>query len=650
MAASLASSFPEEGQDDHCSSHFKAADERQAKAAQARFDVTGLMLLSCKHDVPLFACDIDTPGEQQKYPLALLDVFMSIVDPYVNSVGVLYDIGCQFARSVERRDLLPSYRHKLHFATALFHSFAHDWGCQSQFSPRRKARFGLTDGEGNERIWSALSKFVIVTRTLGNHRRRELLDWRLREISQDKLYDSMRNLHENLGLIWRKLRQAEAASEAEGWGTALQVIPTTLTEEAPVMHQLWVKSIAQAADFMSQRAIDLLDKGTLSKIAYLVTKRSTLDGTMRNSTGRQGATDEWQQLNILLKKRADSERRLRIGVGMSSVRPTRIDAEDALIFEHLRRHRLEGLWDAEDVVWMQAAVKARVQQQALRDLAVSGKMEHEKASRPGHRIGTKLADQRAKRATNLAVQVKKLAKDYNITCELMQTRKAGDPRNPRPLEFLSGSRLPPGYVIDTMHRWACAGSLDGFHHRSNAAEMIPHARHLAVEPPIMSATPWRHSLELRRALDGFEHLLRVREHIAIVYAEVRRCAAYMATEEAANQALFATSHSPALRWHLQRERWALQVLRSRWQNALAPKKGMLAAGESQEDREKASIAIKHMWWAQSWPSLQTELVDVDGEEAPPDSEDDSEGPSDAGSDDVELSSDDNEGPPDTPLG
>ena len=57
---------------DSCETSYEAADGSKKKAAMDNFDDTGVMALICCHDIPLFFANIDSPGEQQKYALALI--------------------------------------------------------------------------------------------------------------------------------------------------------------------------------------------------------------------------------------------------------------------------------------------------------------------------------------------------------------------------------------------------------------------------------------------------------------------------------------------------------------------------------------------------------------------------------------------------
>jgi hypothetical protein len=91
-------SVPTEAIDD-CEKSHEAADGDKQKTNMDRFDDTGLMALICRHDIPLFFANIDTPGEQQKYAIALLEHFFSFI-PLHATVACLYDVGCVVDRSL----------------------------------------------------------------------------------------------------------------------------------------------------------------------------------------------------------------------------------------------------------------------------------------------------------------------------------------------------------------------------------------------------------------------------------------------------------------------------------------------------------------------------------------------------------------------
>ena len=83
---------------DQCDDSHTAASANKAKTGDL-FDDKGVGALVCCHDVLLFFVNIDTPGEQQKYAVALIDHLLSML-PLKALVVLLYDIGCVLDRSV----------------------------------------------------------------------------------------------------------------------------------------------------------------------------------------------------------------------------------------------------------------------------------------------------------------------------------------------------------------------------------------------------------------------------------------------------------------------------------------------------------------------------------------------------------------------
>ncbi|KAI6015677.1 hypothetical protein EDC04DRAFT_2870454 [Pisolithus marmoratus] len=114
-----------------CNESFTAADERCQKASTQFLSDTGVMALLCCHDCVIHLANMTSAGEKQHYALALIKSFFSHL-PDDFHIGLLYDIGCQLEQSC------------------------------------RKEGFGLTDGEGCERFWSAI-KALIPTLCVSGH-------------------------------------------------------------------------------------------------------------------------------------------------------------------------------------------------------------------------------------------------------------------------------------------------------------------------------------------------------------------------------------------------------------------------------------------------------------------------------------------------
>ncbi len=152
---------------DECEASFTAADERRAKTSTQFFDDTGLMALTCRHDICLFLVNMKSAGEKQSNMYALLMTFFSHL-PLDFVVGFLYDIACSSERSARKYNFLPpEFLERLIFAVSVLHAFGHHWVCQLMYHPRRRKFFGLSDGEGCERFWHSISKLISYLRVCG---------------------------------------------------------------------------------------------------------------------------------------------------------------------------------------------------------------------------------------------------------------------------------------------------------------------------------------------------------------------------------------------------------------------------------------------------------------------------------------------------
>ena len=92
---------------DQCQHSYEAADEKKKKMDMEIFDDGGLMEMVFRHDIPLFFANINTPGEQQKYAITLIEHLFSLL-PSNATVMVLYDVGCMLARTL--RQVSKPYR------------------------------------------------------------------------------------------------------------------------------------------------------------------------------------------------------------------------------------------------------------------------------------------------------------------------------------------------------------------------------------------------------------------------------------------------------------------------------------------------------------------------------------------------------------
>ncbi|KAI5980440.1 hypothetical protein EDD15DRAFT_2393533 [Pisolithus albus] len=169
---------------DGCGDSFHAADEKRQKASTRFFADTGLMALLCRHDRVLWLVNMTSAGEKQHYALVLVKNLFEHL-PSNMTVGLLYDIGCQLERSCHKWKLLDDgILSRLKFGISVFHAYGHQWPCQIVYHPRKCVGFGLSDGEGCERLWSSLKMLIPILRVSGYHQRLFVLDNQIRHFDK----------------------------------------------------------------------------------------------------------------------------------------------------------------------------------------------------------------------------------------------------------------------------------------------------------------------------------------------------------------------------------------------------------------------------------------------------------------------------------
>ncbi|KAH6910031.1 hypothetical protein BKA70DRAFT_1101473 [Coprinopsis sp. MPI-PUGE-AT-0042] len=190
---------------DACEEAHESGSGSKIKTNLDKFDHGGVMGMTCRHDRPLFLANIDTPGEQQKYGVALIEHLFQHL-PRHATVMVAYDVGCVCDRSRQLYDIYtPGVSERLGFVTTAMHAYAHQWACQVVYAPRMRKGMGLTDGEGIERLWSRIRRLIPLTRNASARRRLWLLDRALSSISEDTMPGLADALNKKLKNVKKRL-------------------------------------------------------------------------------------------------------------------------------------------------------------------------------------------------------------------------------------------------------------------------------------------------------------------------------------------------------------------------------------------------------------------------------------------------------------
>ncbi|KAK7055734.1 hypothetical protein R3P38DRAFT_2499670 [Favolaschia claudopus] len=161
---------------DSCEESWDAANEKKRKANPDRYDASGVFVMTCRHGQPIFLCNIDTPGEQQRYIVAMLEELFSLLPPKA-TVKQAYDVACVTDHSFNLYPILSEgLRQRVGFVINGMHAYGHQWACQLVYNPKFCTGMGLADHESVERFWSRTRKLIPLTRTQWSSRRIWMID------------------------------------------------------------------------------------------------------------------------------------------------------------------------------------------------------------------------------------------------------------------------------------------------------------------------------------------------------------------------------------------------------------------------------------------------------------------------------------------
>ncbi|XP_078608414.1 uncharacterized protein LOC144880223 [Branchiostoma floridae x Branchiostoma japonicum] len=181
------SSYKDESKPDEDCSNFEAGTKIRSKNAQKKLDVSGIFGSACRHEMPIQFLNMSR-GESLGYPVLLIQQLIEKEQLNNNRLKVVYDIGCVLEAHLKRTgqaDLLK----QLDLSVPIFHLYGHKTPCQILYSTRRKDGFGLTDGEGMERLWSYLRLFSRSTKEMTPTHRIDLLTDALLHFARRKSTD-----------------------------------------------------------------------------------------------------------------------------------------------------------------------------------------------------------------------------------------------------------------------------------------------------------------------------------------------------------------------------------------------------------------------------------------------------------------------------
>ncbi|CAG8610927.1 9323_t:CDS:10, partial [Paraglomus occultum] len=125
--------------------HHRAGRDESRVSKVKRLHYTGLAASICRHEIPdMFA-----------YIELLLKKIRE--RSWIRTLHWMYDVNCTFLRSLQANDktrLVPEYN-----AIMVYHATGHKLQCQLEYHLEKISEFGMTDGEGTERLNWKLQPF-----------------------------------------------------------------------------------------------------------------------------------------------------------------------------------------------------------------------------------------------------------------------------------------------------------------------------------------------------------------------------------------------------------------------------------------------------------------------------------------------------------
>ncbi|KAI0707020.1 hypothetical protein C8Q76DRAFT_629548 [Earliella scabrosa] len=506
---------------DECEKSFEAADEKKAKTHGVKFDDTGLMALVCRHDIVLFLANVDSPGEQQKYGIALLEHFVSLLPPEA-TVAVFYDIGCVLDRSLHLYDILaPEIVERLVFATSVMHAYGHQWSCQLVYNPRLREGLGLTEGEGTERVWSKFRRLIGVTRTSGRSRRIWYLD-RHADAINATAREELGNWHRS------RLRNGVEARSAKADQELFQLqIPI------PELREQW--KLQRAAQLSLKNHAPARLKRELDKVLSLQTDLDEIAKHVASMQANIASPDINPQAHSCLESLKKSHGRTM----------DKVEALYASLNVPDEFPQLQGL----PLPFVQTLLMARDLKINIRKRAIGSFFEWDKLDRAaGGRdqpLGTKLHQQTRKAISKRTPALLTAIRKFNGYCDNLKTLREKDCNIPLPTHLpteLGALREDPSLLTDV---WIAPAKTD------------------APSPP------WLEDANVRRGIRAMLAKDRCLEERRRLGDEADNLCRWYGNELAAVELALRTASFDHIAFLLEQRKAELLLLQARWRTPLA---------------------------------------------------------------------------------
>ncbi|XP_065071580.1 uncharacterized protein LOC135696194 isoform X2 [Rhopilema esculentum] len=269
----------------------------RSKGKNKRYDEKAVFGRICRHGFPKGFISLKH-GERIAYAVYELK---RMVEPYMDSGNVklkcMYDIACILKRHLEVHSAsygLEGLTERIEFGIPLFHAYVHVSKCQVLYSPRRNEGFGLTDGEGIERLWSYLRRFCFMTKEMTPSRRTDILSEALLHYARRISRSQGRYLSH--GLLKAETLKMKSSMEKNKIISALPAIAkSTSSWEQKYAQLLWEHM--QLLNTLGTCDIAAADSFNDSSPSQLVSKAKGVDDKLKQIEKQRGISIRWKANN-----------------------------------------------------------------------------------------------------------------------------------------------------------------------------------------------------------------------------------------------------------------------------------------------------------------------------------------------------------------
>ncbi|KAH9853435.1 hypothetical protein C2E23DRAFT_698062, partial [Lenzites betulinus] len=393
-----------------CAERWRNAGPEARKKMFTLFQITGIFATLCRHGQVLVLCDMIRSGELMKYPLAIVN---KLLDVYGKDMKIVlgYDIGCEFAKILQKSTLGPRAKGVIEPIVPAFHGHSHNRACQLDWHPMYRAGAGKEDFEGCEHFFSSSNALASGTRLSSDFHRHQAIEGHIQH--------------------WNKLKHAEAGKFIfNNYRQALQIIDDG--ERALDVYQRDLKIAAGNFERYLQEERDYLlglksepAEYTL-KLEYAQALRKLEDAGLIDSRKKDRvAIDRFRNLDVLIIKEGITETEIRRIRREYTAAPKRVQQAQEEVNRLVEALDLDTPWLPNCDEYVKACAeldrrKYRLALDNLERLVVQRLFELNKLGLNGY----KLRDKIGKALKTRAEAIRKALAKYN--------RYAGELKPPKP--------------------------------------------------------------------------------------------------------------------------------------------------------------------------------------------------------------------------